>query len=70
MFPSEIHYNRYELEEIIEQRINHVRKELETDEKISPKTLKDSTVEKNFLVKYGVVGQEINKNQAFLINGF
>ena len=70
MFPSEIHYNRYELEEIIEQRINHVRKELETDEKISPKTLKESKVEKNFLVKYGICGQEINKSQPFLINGF
>lgn len=70
MFPSEIHYNRYELGEILEQRISHVRKELETEEKISKKTLRDSKIEKNFLVKYGVVGQEINNSQPFLINGF
>ena len=69
-FPSKIRYNRYELEEIIEQRIKHVRKELETEEKISQKTLNESKVEKNFLVNYGICRQEINKSQPFLINGF
>ena len=70
LFPSKIHYNREELEEILEQRIKFVRKELETEETISDKTFQDSKVERNFLVKYGIVRQNINKSQPFLINGF
>ena len=62
MFPrinrSEVH-SRYQfdyesLAEIVKERIQLVRTELETEEMISHQTLEDSKIDKNFLVKYNL----------------
>jgi hypothetical protein len=62
MFPrinrSEVH-TRYQfdyeaLAEIVKERIQLVRTELETEEMISHQTLEDSKIDKNFLVKYNL----------------
>jgi len=55
------------LTEIVEERIEYVRTELETEEKISLETLEDSKIDQNFLVKYNMAEQGV---QSYLINGF
>jgi hypothetical protein len=42
------------LSDIVEERIQYVRTELETEEKISDQTFKDSKIDKNFLMKYNI----------------
>tara|TARA_B110000285_G_C14802163_1_gene458006 strand:+ start:169 stop:471 length:303 start_codon:yes stop_codon:yes gene_type:complete len=51
----------------VEDRIQCVRTELETEEKISDETFMDSKIDKNFLVKYHFSEQGV---QNYLINGF
>ena len=62
MFPNKVREKlpeRYQhdfekLKEIVHERIQYVRLELESEEMISQSTFKDSKIDKNFLIKYNI----------------